>query len=58
MSVPRIAKLLFRSPKTIERHKSSITKKLNLHGQAELVAMITAMGLDLDATKLTRLPVS
>ncbi|EMI55191.1 PAS and helix-turn-helix domain-containing protein [Rhodopirellula sallentina] len=56
MSVPRVAKLLFRSPKTIERHKSSITQKLKLRGQSELVAMITEMGLDLDATKLRRLP--
>ncbi|EMI41753.1 MULTISPECIES: PAS and helix-turn-helix domain-containing protein [Pirellulaceae] len=56
LSVPRVAKLLFRSPKTIERHKSSITQKLKLRGQSELVAMITEMGLDLDATKLRRLP--
>ena len=56
MSVPRVAKLLFRSPKTIERHKSSISKKLKLRGQAELVAMVTEIGLDLDATKLQRLP--
>lgn len=56
LSVPRVAKLLHRSPKTIERHKASVTKKLKLHGQSELVAVITEMGLDLDDTKLKRLP--
>ncbi|MCC9656909.1 PAS and helix-turn-helix domain-containing protein [Rhodopirellula halodulae] len=56
MSVPKVAKLLQRSPKTIERHKSAITQKLGLHGQAELVMIISEMGLDLDDAKLKRLP--
>lgn len=56
MSVPRVARLLHRSPKTIQRHKASISGKLNVHGQAELVAIITEMGLDLDDAKLKRFP--
>ncbi|WP_283430990.1 PAS and helix-turn-helix domain-containing protein [Neorhodopirellula lusitana] len=56
MSVPKVAKLLHRSPKTIERHKSSITQKLKLRGQAELIMTISEMGLDLDDLKLQRLP--
>ncbi|KAA1261526.1 DNA-binding transcriptional activator UhpA [Rubripirellula obstinata] len=58
MSVPRVATLLHRSPKTIQRHKDSISKKLDVHGQAELVAIITEMGLELDDAKLKRLPPS
>lgn len=54
LSVPQVAKLLHRSPKTIQRHKAAISQKLDLHGQAELVAVVTAMGLDLDDTKLKR----
>lgn len=56
MNVPKVAKLLHRSPKTIQRHKASISTKLQVHGQAELVQMVTAMGLDLDHSKLKRLP--
>ncbi|WP_053061144.1 PAS and helix-turn-helix domain-containing protein [Rhodopirellula islandica] len=56
MNVPKVAQLLHRSPKTIERHKSAITKKLGLRGQAELVMTISEMGLDLDDAKLKRLP--
>lgn len=56
MNVPRVAELLHRSPKTIQRHKASISEKLNVHGQAELVQIITAMGLELDDSKLKRLP--
>lgn len=58
LSVPKVAELLHRSPKTIERHKSAISEKLKLHGQAELVVVVTEMGLDLDDTKLKRLPTS
>lgn len=56
MSVPKVAKMLHRSPKTIERHKSSITQKLHLHGQAELVAVVTEMGLEFDDTRRKRFP--
>ncbi len=55
MSVPTVAKLLHRSPKTVQRHKASISSKLKVRGQAELVAIITSMGLDLDHTRLKRL---
>lgn len=56
MNVPKVAKLLHRSPKTIQRHKAAISTKLQVHGQAELVQIVTAMGLDLDDSKLKRLP--
>lgn len=56
ISVPKVAKLLYRSPKTIQRHKASISAKLNIHGQADLVAIVTEMGLDLDDAKLRRYP--
>lgn len=55
MSVPRAAAILHRSPKTIERHKESIGKKLSLHGQAELVYLVTTMGLELSDAKRKRL---
>jgi len=54
LSVPKAAAVLHRSPKTIERHKSSIGHKLGLHGQAEIVAVTTAMGLDINDTRLPR----
>ncbi len=55
ISVPKVAQLLHRSPKTVQRHKASISTKLRVRGQAELVQVITAMGLDLDDTRLKRL---
>lgn len=55
MSVPRVAKILYRSPKTIERHKTSIGKKLSLRGQSDLVYMVTMMGLDLSDAQRERL---
>ncbi|TWT92562.1 PAS and helix-turn-helix domain-containing protein [Neorhodopirellula pilleata] len=54
MSVPKAAAILHRSPKTIERHKESIGQKLQMRGQAELVALVTSMGLDLSDTHLRR----
>ncbi len=56
MSVPKAAKMLHRSPKTIERHKSSISKKLQIHSQAEMVAIVSSVGLDITDAKLKRLP--
>ncbi|WP_246146437.1 PAS and helix-turn-helix domain-containing protein [Rubripirellula lacrimiformis] len=56
MSVPRVAQLLHRSPKTIQRHKAAISTKLGVHGQAELVAIITEMGLELDDANRKRFP--
>lgn len=54
LSVPRAAAILHRSPKTIQRHKASLTTKLNLHGQAEIVRIVTSMGLEMDQTRLKR----
>lgn len=54
LSVPRTAAILHRSAKTIQRHKAAISKKLGLHGQAELVHFVTQMGLDLKDTRLKR----
>lgn len=55
MSVPRAAAILHRSPKTVERHKESIGKKLALRGQSELVYLVTSMGLELSHAQLKRL---
>lgn len=55
LSVPRTAAVLHRSPKTIQRHKASISEKLGLRGQAELVQMVTELGLELNDAKLKRL---
>ncbi len=55
MNVPEAAKAIHRSPKTIERHKSSISQKLNVSGQAELVSIVTSIGLELDDVHLKRL---
>ena len=54
LSVPRTAAVLYRSPKTIQRHKAAISEKLGLHGQAELVQIVTELGLDLSDSKLKR----
>ncbi|TWU56344.1 Oxygen regulatory protein NreC [Rubripirellula reticaptiva] len=56
MSVPSIAKALHRSPKTVERHKSSISQKLNVSGQAEIVSIVTSIGLKIEDVRLKRLP--
>jgi DNA-binding CsgD family transcriptional regulator len=56
MSVPDAAALLVRSPKTIQRHKSSISEKLGARGQADLVAIVTSIGLNMEDIKLKRLP--
>lgn len=54
LSVPRTARALHRSPKTIQRHKAAIGKKLNISGQADIVAIVTALGLDLKDARLER----
>ncbi|TWU58558.1 Oxygen regulatory protein NreC [Rubripirellula tenax] len=54
LSVPQTAKILHRSVKTIERHKSAISKKLNLSGQSELVMTVSSMGLEVSDAMLTR----
>ena len=55
LSVPQVAKLLHRSQKTIEHHKTSIAQKLHLNGQAEMVAIVTSMGLEVDDAKRIRM---
>lgn len=55
LSVPETAKMLHRSSKTVERHKSSISNKLNVSGHAELVAIVTSIGLEVDDVHLQRL---
>ncbi len=57
LSVPKTAAVLHRSPKTIQRHKASISDKLGVRGQAELVQLVTELGLDLSDTKLKRFKV-
>jgi DNA-binding CsgD family transcriptional regulator len=55
LSVPQVAKLLHRSEKTVEKHKTSIAQKLKLSGQAEMVAIVTSMGLEVDDAKRIRM---
>ena len=54
LTVPKVAATLHRSPKTIERHREAIGKKLSMHSQAELVHLITCMGLELKHVELQR----
>lgn len=56
MGIPEIAKTLFRSPKTLERHKTAIAKKLHLKSQAEMVRVVTLLGLHYDDAFRKRLP--
>jgi DNA-binding NarL/FixJ family response regulator len=56
MNIPKVASILHRSPKTIERHKTAIGAKLSLRGQSELVYMVTMMGLELSDARRERLP--
>ena len=56
MSVPEVAAILYRSPKTIQRHKASISEKLGARGQAELVAIVSSVGLNMNDIQLKRLP--
>lgn len=55
LSVAKCASILHRSEKTIENHKTSIAKKLHLKGQAEMVALVTSIGLEIDDAKRTRM---
>lgn len=54
LTVPKVAATLHRSPKTIERHREAIGKKLSMHSQSELVHLITCMGLELKHIELQR----
>lgn len=55
LSVPQVAKILHRSQKTIEHHKTSIANKLHLNGQSEMVAIVTSIGLEFDDAKRRRM---
>ena len=55
LSVPSTAKILHRSPKTIQRHKASISQKLHLSGQVEFVSLVTSAGLEISDVGLKRL---
>lgn len=55
LTVPEVASRLHRSPKTIERHKAAIANKLGAHRQADIVSLVTTIGLNLDDLKLKRL---
>lgn len=55
MSIPRIAKTLHRSPKTLERHKAAIAKKLSVRSHAEMARIVCLLGLQFDDAKRTRL---
>lgn len=54
LSVPDAAAALHRSPHTIQRHKEAISRKLDLHGQAELVSLVASVGLTISDTRLER----
>ncbi len=54
-SVPETAKLLHRSPRTIEQHKVSIGRKLGSSAIADIVRTIHQVGLRMDDVNLKRL---
>ena len=45
MSTDKIAEKLFISPKTVENHRSSIMRKLDLHSTIELIRYAAKTGL-------------
>ncbi|QDT61431.1 Bacterial regulatory protein, luxR family [Stieleria bergensis] len=53
-SVPAIAKMLHRSPRTIERHKGEIGRKIGLSSIAEIARVVGQVGLEYDDLKLKR----
>ena len=57
-SVPEVAKLLYRSPRTIERHKSEIGRKIGISSITEIASLVARAGLTYDQTQLTRLKAS
>lgn len=54
-SVPETARLLHRSPRTIERHKEQIGHKLGASTIAEIVKIVSKLGLTVDHLQLKRL---
>jgi DNA-binding CsgD family transcriptional regulator len=55
LNIPSISRVLFRSPKTLERHKTAIARKLSLKSQADIVRIVSLLGLSYDDTKRKRL---
>ncbi len=55
LNIPAVSKILYRSPKTLERHKTAIAKKLGLKSQTEIVRLVSLLGLTFDDAKRTRL---
>jgi DNA-binding CsgD family transcriptional regulator len=54
-SVPEVARILHRSPKTIERHRESIGQKLSIQSQSDIVRIVTEVGLSLSDVGKIRL---
>ncbi|TWU23060.1 Bacterial regulatory protein, luxR family [Novipirellula galeiformis] len=53
-SVPGVAKMLHRSPRTIERHKTEIGRKLGYSTLAEIARAVGHLGLTYDHVQLER----
>ena len=53
--VPEVAVTLELSAKTVEHHKTQLSRKLNISGQAAMVSIVTSIGLEFSDTKLQRL---
>ncbi|MFG0262643.1 MAG: LuxR C-terminal-related transcriptional regulator [Novipirellula sp. JB048] len=53
-SVPEVAKMLYRSPRTIERHKTEIGRKLGYSTLAEIARAVGHLGLTYDHVQLER----
>jgi DNA-binding CsgD family transcriptional regulator len=51
-NVPETAKMLHRSPRTIEQHKASIGRKLGISTIADIARMVGEVGLQIDDLKL------
>jgi len=54
LSIADIARVLFRSPKTIEKHRASISRKLGIMSRAELARLVHEAGLELRDANLKR----
>ncbi len=51
-TVPETAKMLHRSPRTIEQHKASIGRKLGISSIADIARMVGEVGLQVDDLQL------
>ncbi len=55
LTVNEVAKLIFRSPKTVENHRLSIGRKLKLSDRVQLAKLAFRAGLRVDDAKLKRI---